>query len=292
MKTISTVINERPYWKAILAFLLLLLIWQLIASFHLSVLSYLWKLFGWQPPVPNWRFLSSPINLITALPLELTTGSLITDSVRTSIHTSTAFGISFGLSIIVSVLLCISTNLRQGFEPIMKAMSGIPPVTLLPIFALALGLESGSIIALGVFGATLSTSLILLKALQNLQPDFSKMLENLGYSSLGVWLWKFSNISESLYLAAREGLRWSLILVVVAEMQIGDVSHGIGYYINTARLNQNYESVYLGIIACGGVALILQFALSGLSVITHTLLKRLLLRGEPKRRIYQQLGGF
>ncbi|QHG21197.1 hypothetical protein [Nostoc sp. ATCC 53789] len=166
-------------------------------------------------------------------------------------------------------------------------MSGIPPVTLLPIFSLALGLESGSIIALGVFGATLSTSLILLKVLLSLNIDLSKMLENLGYSSLGVWLWKFSNISESVYLAAREGLRWSLILVVVAEMQIGDVSHGIGYYINSARLNQNYESVYLGIIGCAGVSLLLQTSLSVLSMLTHYFLKKLLLRGESKRRIYQ-----
>ncbi|RCJ16555.1 hypothetical protein A6V25_31015 [Nostoc sp. ATCC 53789] len=274
-------------WKATFAFLLILLFWQLIAYSHFLLLSYVWRLFAWQPPIPNWRFLSSPLNVILSLPFELTRGSLITDSIKTYIHTSSAFVISFCLSLIICILLCISTNLRQGFEPIIKAMSGIPPVTLLPIFSLALGLESGSIIALGVFGATLSTSLILLKVLLSLNIDLSKMLENLGYSSLGVWLWKFSNISESVYLAAREGLRWSLILVVVAEMQIGDVSHGIGYYINSARLNQNYESVYLGIIGCAGVSLLLQTSLSVLSMLTHYFLKKLLLRGESKRRIYQ-----
>lgn len=282
MKIISAGTADQVYWKAIFTFLLFLLIWQLIASYHFLVLSYFWKLFGWTSPIPNWRFLSSPVNLITTLPLELAQGNIVSDFFRTSVHTSIAFFISFGLSIIISVSLCISLNLRQGLEPLMKAMSGIPPVTLLPIFALALGLESGSVIALGVFGATLSTSLILLQILTNLDQDFSKMLKNLGYSSLGVWLWKFSNISESLQLATSEGLRWSLILVVVAEMQIGDVSRGIGYYINSARLNQNYESVYLGILACGGVALILQQFLNLLSLVTHIFLKKSLLRGEPK----------
>ncbi len=291
MKVPSNITNNPVYWKAIVTFLLLLLVWQLVASFHVGLLSYLWHLFHWQPPIPNWRFLSSPFDLILVLPLELTTGSIIPDSIRTFIHTASAFGISFGLSVIIAVLLSISQNLRQGFEPIMKAMSGIPPVTLLPIFALALGLESASIIALGIFGATLSMSLILLKVLQSLRSDSSKMLENLGYSSLGVWLWTFSNISESLYLAAREGLRWALILVVVGEMQIGDVSRGIGYYINSARLNQNYESVYLGVLACGAVTLILQTSLTALSVATHTFLKKILLRGESKRRIYQEIGG-
>ena len=277
MKFQSHATQQNVYWKACLTFFILLLIWQLIAFYHGQFLSFLWQLFNWQPHIPKWRFLSSPINLVKALPLELAKGSLMSDFIKTSIHTSIAFVFSLILSLLVSITFVTSRNIRQGFEPIIKAMSGVPPVTLLPIFALALGLDSGSIIALGVFGATLSTSLILLDIFQSLNPDLSKMLNNLGYSSLGSWLWKFSYISENFYLAAREGLRWSLILVVVAEMQIGDVSRGIGYYINSARLNQSYELVYLGILACGGVALILQISLVIVSKLTHILLKKTLL---------------
>jgi ABC-type nitrate/sulfonate/bicarbonate transport system permease component len=160
----------------------------------------------------------------------------------------------------------------------MKALSGIPPVMLLPILSLALGLGSNCIIALGILGATLSTSLIVLKLLQGLPPDLSKMLENLGYSRLAIWLWQLSTLSSSLFIAGRECLRWSLILVVVGEMQIGDISHGIGYYVNTARLNQSYELVYLGIIACGIITLLFQVLLNLLSFSTHTLLKQTLLR--------------
>ena len=265
-------------WKALITFSIILLFWQLIALFHEDVLTLIWNNFHWNSPVPEWRFLSSPLDLIVSLPPEVERGNLLADSIRTSVHTSIAFAFSLLFSLMISVILSVFPEMQDGFEPIMKAMSGIPPVTLLPIFTLALGLDSPSIIALGVFGATLSTSLILLDIFRSINVDLSKILGNLGYSPLGIWLWKFSSVSENLYLSSREGLRWSLILVVVAEMQIGDVARGIGYYINSARLNQSYELVYLGIIACGLVALFLQYSLIFGGKFSHFLVKKMLLR--------------
>lgn len=265
-------------WQPVIFLSLLLLLWQMISAGHMFVLTAIWNFFAWQPPVPDWRFLSSPIDLILALPSELATGSLIVDAGRTFIHSAAAFAIAFGLSLTLAILLRSYDWLCAGLEPIMKALSGIPPVMLLPILSLALGLGSNCIIALGILGATLSTSLIVLKLLQGLPPDLSKMLENLGYSRLAIWLWQLSTLSSSLFIAGRECLRWSLILVVVGEMQIGDISHGIGYYVNTARLNQSYELVYLGIIACGIITLLFQVLLNLLSFSTHTLLKQTLLR--------------
>jgi ABC-type nitrate/sulfonate/bicarbonate transport system permease component len=265
-------------WQPVIFLSMLLLLWQMISAGHIFVLTSIWNFCAWQPPVPDWRFLSSPIDLTLALPSELATGSLIADAGRTFIHSTAAFAIAFGLSLTLAILLRSYDWLCAGLEPIMKALSGIPPVMLLPILSLALGLGSNCIIALGILGATLSTSLIVLKLLQGLPPDLSKMLENLGYSRFAIWLWQLSSLSSSLFIAGRECLRWSLILVVVGEMQIGDTSHGIGYYVNTARLNQSYELVYLGIIACGVITLLFQVLLNLLSFSTHTLLKQILLR--------------
>lgn len=265
-------------WQPVIFLSLLLLLWQMISAGHMFVLTAIWNFCAWQPPVPDWRFLSSPIDLILALPSELAAGSLIADAGRTFLHSAAAFAIAFGLSLTLAILLRSYDWLCAGLEPIMKALSGIPPVMLLPILSLALGLGSNCIVALGILGATLSTSLIVLKLLQGLPPDLSKMLENLGYSRLAIWLWQLSTLSSSLFIAGRECLRWSLILVVVGEMQIGDISHGIGYYVNTARLNQSYELVYLGIIACGVITLLFQVLLNLLSFSTHTLLKQILLR--------------
>jgi NitT/TauT family transport system permease protein len=267
-------------WQPVIFLSLLLFLWQMIAYGHTFVLTAIWNFCAWQPPVPDWRFLSSPIDLILALPSELATGSLIADAGRTFIHSAAAFAIAFGLSLTLAILLRSYNWFCAGLEPIMKALSGIPPVMLLPILSLALGLGSNCIIALGILGATLSTSLIVLKLLQGLPPDLTKMLENLGYSRLAIWLWQLSSLSSSLFIAGRECLRWSLILVVVGEMQIGDISHGIGYYVNTARLNQSYELVYLGIIACGVITLLFQVLLNLLSFSTHTLLKQILLRSK------------
>jgi ABC-type nitrate/sulfonate/bicarbonate transport system permease component len=267
-------------WPPAISLSLLLLSWQAIASFHIFILTAIWNFFAWQSPVPDWRFLSSPTALIFALPSELGSGSLLADAGRTFLHSATSFLIAFLLSLVLAILLRSYDWLCAGLEPIMKALSGIPPVMLLPILSLALGLGSSCIVALGILGATLFTSLIVLKLFQALPPDLTKMLENLGYSRFAIWMWELSTISSNLFLAGRECLRWSLILVVVGEMQIGDISHGIGYYVNSARLNQSYELVYLGIVACGVIILFFQVLLNLLSLSTHAFLKQILLRNK------------
>jgi NitT/TauT family transport system permease protein len=268
----------RQYIPVTISCSILLAIWQLVFSTHSYIFQIIWHQFGWKSPIPNWEFISSPINIIQAAPSEIANGSIITDSILTFTHTSIAFVIALVISVILALSLSISKPLYRALEPILKGMSGIPPVTLLPILVLAMGLESSSIIALGVFGASLSISLILIKVISSISVSLTKMLQNIGYSTTGAWLWKFMSVSDSLYIASREGLRWALILVTVAEMQIGDVSRGIGYYINTARLNQTYESLYLGVIACGIVSLLLQSSLSLLARVVYLLTKTLLLR--------------
>lgn len=265
-----------------LMFLLAILlgIWQGISFTQASTLAWIWSTMNWPPPVPDLKFLSSPVEVLREVPAELRRGELVSAFLQTLGHTLSAFVIALIVGTALVRLMISFESWRRSVLPLVHALSGIPPVTLLPLFLVAFSLGGGSVVALSVFGATLSIILITYEALSTLKADFRTMISKLGYSSFGVWLWEFSAASDRLHTAAREGMRWCLILSVVGEMH-GSVAGGLGAYVDSGRLNQNYAQVYIGILACGALATASNAGLNLGARLLHGMTKRLLLGKNP-----------
>lgn len=253
-----------------------LMLWELIARFHQSVLHAIWRMLGLGGPVPDWSFLSSPIEVIKSAPREILNGDLPVAITLTAVHCLIAFLIAWALGITIGSLVAESTKFRKAVVPILNGISGVPPVMLLPVLLIAFRLGAGGVVALAVFGSLVSIILICNESLKELKADFGLMVSNSGYSSFGVRLWKLSTASNKLMTAAREGLRWCLILAVVGEMH-GSVAGGLGAYGDSARLNQSYDLVFLAILACAVVSLFLNALLNWAASLMHFLVKRSLL---------------
>jgi len=271
--------RKSKYLGTPLFLLAILIIWQAVAFGHRPLLEVIWGAMALAPPAPDWKFLSSPLEILAATPQELKDGALTQALGRTTAHCLIAFIIAWIVGLPLARALVSSRLWRHTLLPVVHGLSGIPPVTLLPLLLIAFGLDSGSVIALAIFGALLSITLVCYEAQAHLNSDFGGMIANLGYSRLAVWLWELSAVSGELHTAAREGLRWSLILSVVGEMH-GSVAGGLGAYVDSGRLNQNYAVVYIGVIACGALSAALKVALDWAAYSIHTLLKRFLL-GAP-----------
>jgi ABC-type nitrate/sulfonate/bicarbonate transport system permease component len=263
-------------WTTILFLVAIIIFWEFVAIAHKRILEWLWFISGFIPPIPDWRFLSSPSEILISAPSEFFSGNLLTSFHQTLSHCLISFFIALCVGLLIAQTLTFSPWLRRGILPIIHGFSGIPPVTLLPLLLIAFGLDEKSVIALAAIGAIVSITLICFEAQSNIKMDFRLMLSNLGYSALGVWLWELSSLSENLRTAAREGLRWSLILCVVGEMH-GSVAGGLGAYIDSGRLNQNYSAVYIGILACAMLAWLLKTGLNFGARYLHKGLKRFLL---------------
>lgn len=248
-----------------------LLVWQAVATFHGPALTYLWSWLNLDPPVPDWSYLSSPVEVFRASLGEISSGRILQAVGETAWHTVQAMAIAYLLGILLAEWLKGESRTALAFRPIFGALNGIPPVTLLPLALIAFGLGPNSVIAIACYGAFLSILFIALRGLQEVQGDLEISISHMGYSSFGTWLWRMSAASSQLSTAAREGLRWALILTVVAEMH-GAIAGGLGSYIDSARLNQDYAVVYVGIIACGLLSVAMQLSIEAIAQRIHRLL--------------------
>lgn len=269
----------KKYGGSVLVVFAVLLLWEIIARTHHQILALVWNLFTLPKPVPDWTFLSSPYAVVRSLPSELVSGSLLFAFLGTVYHCLLAFIIAAAAGLLLSRLLLMSAQTQRAILPLLNALSGIPPVALFPLLLVAFKLGSGSVVALAVLGAVVSVALISYDAQVKLTHDFGLMISKLGYSKIGRWLWELSLASNGLFTAAREGIRWSLILSVVGEMH-GSVAGGIGAYVDSGRLNQNYALVYVGVISCALLSLFLKIVLDAVAIVLHKIVKGLLLSPE------------
>jgi len=237
-----------------------LLLWQTIASFHPAILAWLWRNLKLAPPIPSWSYLSSPVAVFRASLGEVTSGRLLQATAETAGHSLSSLAIAYLAGILLAEWLKNEGPVALAFRPIFQGMNGIPPVTLLPVALIAFGLGTRSVVAIACYGAFLSILFIALRGFQEVRGDIEISIAHMGYSAFGTWLWRMSAASSQLGTAAREGLRWTLILSVVAEMH-GAVAGGLGSYIDSGRLNQDYAVVYVGIIMCGLWAIVIQMLL-------------------------------
>ena len=256
---------------------LIVLSWQIVGTFYAVALENAWLVFHLSPPVPDLGFLSSPFKVLLQGQQEFIDGSLFEAVGTTTLHTLVSFFIAWGLGLPVANLIGSSRIIRDALLPLAYAASGVPPVALLPLLLVAFQLGAGSVVALAVVGASLTVVLGCYEVQLALPTDLPEILQRLGYSSRSTSLWKLSTAAAGLQSIAREALRWSLILSVVGEMH-GAIAGGLGAYIDSGRLNQNYAVVYLGILACALLAGLLKVFLGVSGSWLHRGVKAYLLR--------------
>ncbi len=256
----------------------LILLWQIVAFLN-DLSALFWRNQGRVAAPVDWRFLSSPLEVLLRLPSELYSGNLPDAFLATLWHTVTAAAFAFALALIASQAVSSSSTFRRAVVPLFGLLGGVPPVTLLPLFLLAFRLSAWSVIALAIFGAFFSGVLICVDAFDSINPELRPMLRKIGYSPLQVRLWTATVLSDRLGSAARETVRWSLILSVVGEMH-GSIAGGLGAYVDSARLNQMYSVVFVGIVACGCLSFLLSKLLHrGIGTTREWIVAALLRRG-------------
>jgi NitT/TauT family transport system permease protein len=274
-------VRIRPVGGTLLAITILAVAWEWVARTQQRFLPLLWTLLRLDPPAPDWAFLSSPSAIGLDIPAEIAGGALVKAAGTTFWHTVLAASTSFILGVLAAAWLRRSARVGGAVLPLLQGLSGVPPVTLLPVLLVAFGLGHGSVVALAILGASLSATFITLHGLAHVDPELRTMLSKLGYSRLGVWLWSMSSAAPHLSTAARESVRWSLILVVVGEMH-GSVAGGLGAYVDSGRLNQQYSLVYIGIVSCGVLAFALSRALEWCGSRVHAALVSSLLNARTR----------
>lgn len=227
-------------FDGIITFSLIILIWQLVASFG-----------GW-----NNALLPDPHHVMVAFEEMLDDGSL-RDGLRDSMI---RFAIGYGTAVVAGTLLGLLlgwfAKLWQFFNPLVQLMRPISPMAWLPFIVLLFGIGDLPAIMIIFISAFFPILIATVSAVNKIDVTYLKVAKNFGIRQPFVltnivFPACFPQIATSLHLAL--GTAW--IFLVSGEM-VG-AQTGLGYLIIDARNNMRADILMADIIVIGLVGLAL-----------------------------------
>lgn len=176
----------------------------------------------------------------------------------------------YGLAVIVGILLGVVMGMNKivnrFFMLTFTAIRQIPMIAWVPILIIWFGIGEESKVAV-IFLASYFP--VLVNTISGIQRTDQKLIEVGDMYQLNGWQ-KFTKIYlpsalPSIFVGLKLGLSVSWMAVVGAEMIAA--TSGIGFRINDARSLMQYPVVFCGIIAIAVVGVIMDFLISGISVL-------------------------
>ena len=248
----------------VLIFIVIIGGWQLLTSVpagHPAI-----DPFFWGQPSGIWN------QLVTWVTQGTAQGPLLEQIGVTLWEAVLGFAIGAALGVIFGIVLGRNRYLSDILGPYVKALNSIPRVALAPLFAIGLGLDIQSKVALA---AVLVFFIVFFNAFQGVREVDRNLLANariLGASPARVTMsvilpsaltWIFASLHTSFSFA--------LVGAVVGEY-VGAI-HGIGLMVQTAGATFNANGVFAALVILATIALISEALI--------TLLERRLLRWRP-----------
>lgn len=175
------------------------------------------------------------------------------------------------LGVVGGVLLGQIRWLRELVWPIVSFFLTLPPVILLPLLLLALGvsvLTQRTMIGFAVFILALINTTDGIRGIDPVLHDVTTCYEIRGWRRLGLVL--LPAAAPHILASARVGISMALLLMVVGEM-LG-TAHGIGASILLAQQEFNYAALWAGVALLALLGVALNFAFMAVeSRVTRTL---------------------
>lgn len=233
-----------PIISALIAFLVCLLVWLAATSFGL-VNSFLLP-----APKTVWRAL-----------LELWSGGDLTRHIAAS---ASRVGVGYLLAVVIAVpvaiLLAFASHLRMLINPVLEFMRQVPPLALMPLLMLWLGIGEAQKIGIIVLACFFPVFLGMRGGIAQVDPKLIEVGKVSGLTRLDI----VSRIIipsalPSLVIGLRIGLGYSWRALVGAELIAS--SAGLGYLITDAQDMARTDIVLAGILVIGFIGLIADYAL-------------------------------
>lgn len=186
--------------------------------------------------------------------------SLLFD-VRVSI-TRVLTGVAIGCAAAVPVgfLLAWYPRVRATFEPMINFFRALPPIALIPLVVVYLGLGEPARISILVYASFFSAVVVLYEGISGLDPLLIRASRVLGANSFEIFSKCVVPASvPHLFTALRVALGVSWATLVAAEILAAE--RGLGAVIQDARGFYQINDIYVGIILIGISALVMDYLL-------------------------------
>lgn len=229
-------------FKKILIFIIILFIWQILSKLNI-----------WSDYI-----LPSPGRVLLTAREMILDGSIFIDTLISIKRVLIGFSISFILSILFASLFIIHPEKSIYFEGIFGFIKNVPPLSLVPILILWVGIGEGTKIVIIILASFFPLFLNIQKGFMVVDPNLLEVGDIFGYNKYE----KFLKISlpsalKDIFVGMRIALGYSFRAIIAAEMIAA--SSGLGYMINFARQMSRIDKVIVGIIMIGFVGYLTDF---------------------------------
>jgi sulfonate transport system permease protein len=232
--------SVRGRWMGALPVLGLLALWQAASSF------------GWA----SAYLLPSPERVARAACRAALSGELGRHTAASALRVIEGFGIAVLFALPAAVLASFAPRLSAAFNPILTFLRNIPPLALIPVLILWLGIGEASKLAIIVLSSFFPIFMGTVTGLTSVDPKLIEMGRSIGFRRPRILARIMLPESvPSLANGLRLGLGYSWRALVGAEMVAA--SSGLGYWILDSEEMARTELVFVGILAIGALGILI-----------------------------------
>ena len=232
------------------------LVWRLL-PFAFAVL--VWYLVRWSGLVDPGLF-PPPHAVFAELVHRIVDGGFLLDiwmSVRRVL-----LGLILGMVLAVPIGFLIGWNLfiRRFFDPLINFFRALPPIALIPLAIVYLGIGEIAKVAILFYAAFFSGVIVMYEGMSQINPLFIRVARTLGATDWEIFAKVIVPLTVPHVLtAARVALGVAWATLVASELVAAQ--NGIGAVIQNASAFFNLTTIYAGIITIGFLALFMDSAL-------------------------------
>lgn len=159
-----------------------------------------------------------------------------------------ALGAAIGIG--VGAALGASRSARRAFDPLIEILRATPPIAVVPVSIVILGLDDAMRISVIAFGVTFPVLINTLDGVRRVSPEArdTALLLHLGRLERIARVYVPAAL-PSIFAGLRIALAIGVVMVVLSEFVGGQ--NGIGYYITSQQSQFNVPEVYGGIVFLG-----------------------------------------
>ncbi|TCJ97075.1 ABC transporter permease [Nocardia alba] len=233
--------------KPLLAFVLLLGVWELAPRFGLVDEVFL-----------------PPFSTVVQAFVELAGNGQLAEHTSASLTRSvTGFSIALVIAVPVGIAIAWYKPVSDFINPVLELFRNTAALALLPVFVLILGIGETSKIALIGYATFFPILLNTITGVRTVDPLLVKSAVSLGFSPLRLFQKVILPAAiPSIFTGIRMAAAGSILVLIAAEM-IG-ARAGLGYLITAAQQNFQIPQMYAGIVAISLIGLGFNFALVAL----------------------------
>ena len=235
------------FCKSIIVPILLLGLWELLSRNH-GILNVIYELCGYsKEKIPDFTFILPISSILFSLWEMLQTKEFYSLLGNTLWVLFSAFVLALILGVTIGSVIGLRKRLEKYLFSTVDALRSVPPIALLPLFILFLGIDNQMKIAFVLFGGVWPVLINTFFGIRDIDPIYLKVTKNLQLSKSNT-LFKviYPLALPAIFTGIKISLSLCLILTIVCEMLIGN--KGIGFLINVSKRNGDYDAMFAGIL--------------------------------------------